>query len=154
VSRTAILEVPAYGAAVRIELLWDQAPRTCAAVWSALPIAKPVFHGRRSGQELFLLADPFEDPGAENQPPSLASGDVLFLHLPPTWTDDYEQYTRSEQGMFDIALIYGPDALLRGPDAPVPANRFGCVVEDLPALAEIGTRMWLEGCQDAALLRA
>lgn len=153
-SGSAILEVPAYGVAVSVEMLWDEAPRTCAAVWSALPIAKPVFHGRRSGQELFLLADPFEDPGAENQPPNLTAGDVLFVHLPTTWADDHEQYNRSEQGLFDIALIYGPDALLRGPDGPIAANRFGRVVDDLPALAEIGTRMWLEGCQDGALLRA
>jgi Protein of unknown function (DUF3830) len=154
VGRAAVLEVPAYGAAVHVELLWDDAPRTCAAVWSALPIVKPAFHGRRSGQELFFLADPFENPGAENARLKLEAGDVLFAHMPPTWSDDHELYTRSELGLFDIAVIYGRDAMLRGPEAPVAGNLFGRVVEDLPALAEICTRMWLEGCEDIGLRRA
>jgi hypothetical protein len=153
-SRPAILEVPAYGAAARVELLWDDAPRTCAAIWSALPIVKPAFHARRSGQELFLLADPFENPGVENERMAVEAGDVLFAHMPPSWSDDHEDYTRGEQGLFDIAVIYGADALIRGPEAPVAGNRFGRVVDDLPLLAEICTRMWLEGCQDIALLRA
>lgn len=149
-----MLEVPAYGAEVRVELLWDDAPRTCAAVWSALPIVKPAFHARRSGQELFFLADPFDNPGAENERAEVEAGDVLFAHMPPTWTDDHEDYTRSELGLFDIVVIYGPDALVRGPEAPVAGNRFGRVVDDLPALVEICTRMWLEGCEDIALRAA
>lgn len=153
-SRAAVLEVPAYGAAVRVELLWDDAPRTCAAIWSALPIVKPAFHARRSGQELFFLSDPFENPGVENARLAPEPGDVLFAHMPPSWSDDHELYTRSEQGLFDIAVIYGPDAMLRGPDAPVAGNRFGRVVDDLPALAEVCTRMWLEGCENIALRRA
>ncbi|HYI98183.1 MAG TPA: DUF3830 family protein [Thermoleophilaceae bacterium] len=153
-SREAVLEVPAYGAAVGVELLWDDAPRTCAAIWSALPIVKPAFHARRSGQELFLLADPFDNPGPENQRLEVAAGDVLFAHMPPSWTDDHEDYTRGELGLFDIALIYGPDALIRGPEAPVAGNLFGRVVEDLPALAEICTRMWLQGCENVTLRRA
>lgn len=152
-SRAAILEVPAFGAAVRVELLWDDAPRTCAAIWSALPIVKPAFHARRSGQELFLLADPFEHPGPENERLKVAAGDVLFAHMPPSWTDDHEDYTRSDQGLFDIAVIYGADALIRGPEAPVEGNLFGRVTDDLSALAEICTRMWREGCEDIALRR-
>lgn len=151
-SRAAVLEVPAYGAAVGVRLLWDDAPRTCAAIWAALPIVKPAFHARRSGQELFFLADPFEEPGPENERMELAAGDVLFAHMPPSWPDDHELYTRSERGLFDIAVMYGPDALLRGPEAPVAGNVFGRVVdEDLATLAEICTRMWLEGCEDIAL---
>lgn len=154
-NRAATFEVPAYGAAVRVELQWDAAPRTCAAVWDALPIVKPVFHGRRSGQELFFLADPFENPGPENERLALEAGDVAFAYMPPSWTDDHEEYTRDERGLFDIAVIYGPDALMRGPDAPVAVNRFGRVVEDdLAELAEIGTRLWLEGCENIALRRA
>lgn len=154
-SRAAILEVPAYDAAVRVELLWDDAPRTCAAVWSALPIAKPAFHGRRSGQELFFLADPFENPGPENARIAVEAGDVAFVYMPPSWRDDHEEFTRDDRGLFDIAVMYGPDAMMRGPDAPVTVNRFGRVAgEDLPGLAEIGSRMWLEGCENIALRRA
>lgn len=150
-----VLEIPAYGEEIRIELLWEQAPRTCAAVWRALPIDKPAFHGRRSGQELFVLADPFDQPGSENARAAVRPGDVVFLYLPPDWTDAHPDFPRDERGMFDIAFIYGPDALVRGPGGVVEANRFGRVLaEDLPRLAAACERMWLEGMEEVALREA
>jgi hypothetical protein len=150
-----LLDVPAYAAAVPIELLWDEAPRTCAAVWAELPIVKPAFHGRRSGQELFVLADEFASvPGPENSTNRVRAGDVAFLHLPPTWTDRHEQFTVSASGIFDIAFIYGPDALLRAPEGPVESNIFGRVVgPPLEDLAGVCDRMWREGARDVRLAR-
>lgn len=149
------LKIPAYDEEIRIELLWDQAPRTCAAVWAELPIDKPAFHGRRSGQELFILADPFESPGSENARATVRAGDVVFLYLPPDWTDEHPDFPQDERGMFDIAFIYGPDALVRGPHGLVEANLFGRVVaEDLPRLAAACERMWLEGMEQVRLCRA
>ena len=149
-----LFEVPAYATATRIELLRDEAPRTCRAVWDALPIEKPAFHARRSGKELFVLADPFKNPGPENTRLRLAGGDVLFVHLPAVWKDDHPDFTRSDAGIFDIALIYGDDALLRGPVAPIEGNLFGRVASaDLPKLVELCERMWREGTELVRLRR-
>jgi hypothetical protein len=147
-----MLEVPAFGTETPIRLLWEEAPRTCAAVWDALPVRKPAFHARRSGKELFVLADPFANPGAENLRMRLAAGDVLFIHFPPTWSDDHEDFTRSDAGLFDIAVIYGADALLRGPEGPVEGNLFGRIPDERQAeFAALCQRMWLEGLEEVVL---
>ncbi|MEX1142429.1 MAG: DUF3830 family protein [Thermoleophilaceae bacterium] len=145
-SRGLLVAVPAYDAAIRVELLWADAPATCAAIWAALPIEKPAFHGRRSGQELFVLADPFEPPGRENARRVVNAGDVVFVHLPPGWTDHHPDFPSAEHGLFDIAFIYGSDACVRGPEGVVDANLFGRVLaEDRAALARVCERVWLEG---------
>ncbi len=150
-----MLEIPAFGTKVRIRLLWEEAPRTCAAIWGQLPIEKPAFHGRRSGQELFVLADAFDEPGPENSVERVDAGDVIFVHLPPSWEDRHADYTDTDAGLFDIAFVYGPDALLRGPSEVVTTNLFGRVEEpDLPALAGACSRMWLDGGRDVRLIRA
>jgi hypothetical protein len=152
--RRALLEIPEYETATPVDLLWDQAPRTCASIWNALPIAKPAFQARRSGKELFILADPFELPGEENLRFRLAGGDVLFVHFPPDWSDEHADFNRSEAGLFDIAFIYGADALLRGPASPVEGNLFGRIPDaDLPAFAEACRQMWLGGMRDVVLRR-
>lgn len=150
-----LLDVPAYAAAIPIELLWEDAPQTCAAIWAELPIEKPAFHGRRSGKELFVLADAFATvPERENGTERVRAGDVLFLHLPPAWKDTHEAYTASPAGLFDIAFIYGSDALVRGPDGPVEGNVFGRVVGPaLEDLARVCERMWREGVEDVRLAR-
>lgn len=145
-ARTMMLEIPAYGERFEIELLWDEAPRTAAAVWAALPIEKPGFHGRRSGKEVFLLADPFENPGRENTRLELDHGDVMFVYFPPDWSDDHPDFTRGEEGLFDIAFVYGEDAMLCGPEQPLRANHFGRVRSDqLERLAAACDRIWREG---------
>lgn len=147
-----VLEVPAYRSTIEIDLLWEEAPHTCRAVSEALPIAKPAFHARRSGKELFVLVDPFGNPGPENLRLRLAAGDVLFIHFPPAWKDDHAEFTRSGEGLFDIAAIYGADALLRGPEGPVEGNLFGRIREEhLPDFAAVCRRMWLEGAEDIVL---
>jgi hypothetical protein len=150
-----VLEVPAFGSATPIQLLWEEAPRTCRAVWDALPIRKPAFHARRSGKELFVLADPFENPGRENLRLRLAAGDVLFIYFPPSWSDDHQDFTRSDAGLFDIAAIYGSDALLRGPDGPVEGNLFGRISkQNQPEFAGLCQRMWMEGLEEIVLRQA
>jgi hypothetical protein len=152
--RRGLLDIPAYGSATPIDFLWEKAPRTCEAVWNALPIHKPAFQARRSGKELFILADPFELPGEENSRLRLAGGDVLFVHFPPDWRDEHADFTRSQAGLFDIAFIYGDDALLRGPDSPVRGNLFGRIPDsELEAFAEVCQDMWLQGMQDVVLRR-
>jgi len=155
VSAEIVIEVPAWGTATPIQLLWDEAPETCEAICRALPIEKPAFHARRSGKELFVLTDPFKLPPHENRRLQLHDGDVLFIHFPPTWTDDHPDFTRSADGIFDIALIYGEDALLRGPDAPVEGSLFGRITPDhREKFRSICRRMWMEGTQDVVLRRA
>ena len=65
-------------------LLDDQAPRTCRAVWDALPQEGDVYHAKYAGNEFYALvpAFPSEPLGIENGTIVPAKGDVGYLHLP------------------------------------------------------------------------
>ena len=62
-------------------LLDDEAPRTCAAVWDALPLSAPVFHGKYARNEIYTLLPAFapSDPGKENTTVTPIPGDVCWF---------------------------------------------------------------------------
>lgn len=152
-SKDILLKVPALGSTSVVRMLWDEAPETCKAVWDALPLVQPVFHGRRSGKEVFILTDPLPVPEAENSTAVGHTGDVFFLRLPPTWSDDHQDFNRSDKGVFDMAFIYGEDALLRGPNEVLSGNLFGRIVEGLEEFSSACEEIWLHGTQDLAMER-
>jgi hypothetical protein len=68
-----------------VQLLWDAAPRTCAALVEALPDGTEVMacHARHSGAEaLFLTPEVLRDVGDENASLEYDVGDVLFGYEP------------------------------------------------------------------------
>lgn len=150
-TKQMLLAIPIYETRTVIELLWQQAPRTCRAVWDALPMRYPAFHARRSGKELFILPDPLPVREPENATATCRGGDVFFLYLAPTWSDDHPDFNRTEQGLFDIAFIYGDDALLRGPREVLAGNLFGHIVDGLDSFAETCERIWLHGSTEVVL---
>ena len=62
-------------------LLDDEAPRTCAAVWDALPLSAPVFHGKYARNEIYTLLPAFApaDPGKENTTITPIPGDLCWF---------------------------------------------------------------------------
>ncbi len=57
------------GVSCRARMLDDEAPRTAAAVWNALPQVSQVYHGKYARNEVYNLvpafsADPGPRPGA------------------------------------------------------------------------------------------
>ena len=71
-------------------LLDEKAPRTCEAVWNALPQEGEVYHAKYASNEIYILVPAFapEEPGPENCSMVPAAGDVMYftlesgLHLP------------------------------------------------------------------------
>ena len=49
------------------EMLDDEAPKTCQAVWDALPQTGPTYHAKWANNEIYILTPPFaaEEPGRE-----------------------------------------------------------------------------------------
>ena len=76
----------------RARLLDDEAPRTAAAVWDALPLGGQVFHGKFARNEIYTLTPAFaeHEPGPENTTVTPIPGDlcsVSYTHLTlPTTT--------------------------------------------------------------------
>ncbi len=54
-SRFVTVTLDKRGVSCVARLLDDEAPRTCAAVWDALPLSAPVFHGKYARNEIYTL---------------------------------------------------------------------------------------------------
>jgi hypothetical protein len=69
-------------------LLDDDAPRTCEAVWSALPLGGAIYHAKYARNEVYTMLDPFAraEPGLE---PEAMAGDACERILANTVIEEY-----------------------------------------------------------------
>ena len=67
-TRFMTITLDKHGVSCKARLLDDAAPRTCQALWDALPLSAPVFHGKYARNEIYTLLPAFteHDPGKEN----------------------------------------------------------------------------------------
>jgi hypothetical protein len=73
------------------ELLDQAAPKTCEAVWKALPLEGSAFHAKRAHNEVYTLVAPFADRevGVENATIFPIPGDVVYFFFPPDRVSNY-----------------------------------------------------------------
>lgn len=137
----------------RARLLDDEAPRTCAAVWDALPLAGDLFHAKYARNELYTFVPPFADiePGLENPTVTPIPGDVCYFaftagQLPSgSYGYDPDEATAGHDGAIDLAVFYGRNNLLLNGDVGwVPGSVFA-VIDDLESLAAAGNDVWRHG---------
>lgn len=142
------------GVACVARLLDDEAPRTCDAVWNALPQGGEAFHAKYARNEIYALVPPFatDELGLENTTITPIPGDVVYFHF-EAWqlspgSHGYEQ--GSEDGgsaqTVDLAIFYGRNNLLLNPDFGfVPGNVFATIVEGLDEIAAASQDLWRAG---------
>ena len=130
-------------------LLEDKAPRTCAAVWAALPQEGGVFHAKYASNEIYTLVPPFpnDEIGAENRTVTPAAGDVCYFHFPAGMSRPPAAVEAGLVGPFvDLAVFYDRDNLLLSPkEGFTPGNVFATIVENLDGIREAGNSIWREG---------
>lgn len=141
-------------------LLDDVAPRTCAAVWDALPLSDDAFHAKYARNEIYTLVPAFaaEEPGRENPTITPIPGDVAYFTF-ETWqlapsSHGYSPDAAPLQSptIVDLALFYERNNLLLNPDFGwVPANIFATIVEGLDDIAEASDDMWRRGFEGERL---
>jgi hypothetical protein len=136
------------------ELLDAQAPRTCAALWDALPQSGDAFHGKYARNEVYTLVEDFaaQPPGHENTTITPIPGDVCAF-----WFTGQELGSAShgysadrrpeaEKMIVDLAFFYERNNLLLNPDVGwVPGNVFATIVEGLDEIAAASADLWLHG---------
>ena len=136
------------------ELLDAQAPRTCAAVWEALPRGGDAFHGKYARNEIYTLVEDFaaQPPGRENSTITPIPGDVCAFWFTGqelgSASHGYSDERRpdEEASVVDLALFYERNNLLLNPDVGwVPGNVFATIVEGLAEIAAASGDMWLNG---------
>ncbi|MBI2469019.1 MAG: DUF3830 family protein [Candidatus Rokubacteria bacterium] len=128
-------------------LLEEEAPRTCAAVWAALPLEGDTYHAKWAGRELYTLVPPLGSrPGEENATITPIPGDVLYFDVPPDTIDLPVALRRAHpQGLVDIAVFYGRNNLLLGPAGFMPGNLFATITKGLDAYAKACHELFREG---------
>ena len=126
-------------------LLDEEAPRTCDALWNALPVEGDAYHARWAGREVYTLIPPLDvDPGKENATILPIAGDLLYFEVPAA-SIDIPPERRTGQPFIDLALFYGRNNFLLGPEGYMPGNLFATVTENLEGLAAACESIWREG---------
>ncbi len=126
-------------------LLEEEAPLTCEAFWNALPLEGDAYHARWAGREVYTLVGPFAtDPGVENATILPITGDLLYFELNPV-SIDIPPARRTGERVIDIALFYGRNNFLLGPEGYQAGNLFATITENLEGLAEACESIWREG---------
>jgi len=141
-------------------LLDDEAPRTCDAVWNALPLSAAVFHGKYARNEIYTLLPAFTAvaPGKENTTITPIPGDLCYFAFDsddlgnPAYGYEDSAGTSTMGPIVDLALFYGRNNLLiNGDQGWVPGNVFGTIVEGLDEMAAACQDVWMGGARGETL---
>ncbi|HWE14069.1 MAG TPA: DUF3830 family protein [Solirubrobacteraceae bacterium] len=143
------------------ELLDDVAPRTCQAVWDALPLRSQVYHGKYARNEIYSLTPSFaaREPGLENPTITPARGDVMYfcfqagqLHTRSHGYLDEGGSEDPQELIIDLALFYERNNLLLNPDTGfVPGSVFATITEGLEEMAAAAQDLWFRGVEGEQL---
>jgi hypothetical protein len=121
------------------DLLEEEAPRTCAAIWDALPAAGPAHHATYSGSECVFRLPELLKLEPENASAEVVPGDVAY-----TWFAAGQCYGVAED-FSEICWFYDRDAVPSMPEGPVPVSRFARIREGSDAFYRVCRRMRKEG---------
>ncbi len=133
------------------ELLGKDAPRTCEAVWNALPLQGPAQHAKYARNDVYAMVPRFTAAavGLENPTVTPIPGDVVLFDFPGgmlhrSFKEDVG--VAELPGVIDLAIFYGRNNLLLNGDVGwVPGNVYGTIVEGLDVMAEACHDVWRSG---------
>jgi hypothetical protein len=155
-TRRITISLDKRGVSCVARLLDDLAPRTCAAVWDALPQSGDAYHAKYARNEIYALLPAFADPapGTENPTVTPIPGDVCYFGFEPWQIGNaaygYNEGSQAHSGehVVDLAVFYGRNNLLiNGDQGWVPGNVFATIEEGLEAIAKAAQDMWLRGVE-------
>src|ERR1700743_2600042 len=136
------------GVSCLAEMLEKEAPRTCEAVWSALPQAGDAQHAKYARNEVYAMVPRFSETevGMENPTVTPIPGDVVYFSFPGGMLDrkfKEEKGIDGLPGVVDLAVFYGRNTLLLNGDVGwVPGNVYATIVDGLDRMAEACNDVW------------
>jgi hypothetical protein len=150
-SRLMSITLERRGVSCLAELLDKDAPRTCEAVWSALPLAGDAYHAKYARNEVYTMVERFAtpEPGLENPTVTPIPGDVVYFSFDGGMLDrgfKEEKGIAALPGVIDLAIFYGRNNLLLNGDVGwVPGNVYATITEGLDRMAEACNDIWRSG---------
>ncbi|GDY33579.1 DUF3830 family protein [Gandjariella thermophila] len=159
-SRRITISLDKRGVSCVARLLDDLAPRTCAAVWDALPQSGDAYHAKYARNEIYALLPAFAQPGPGMENPTVTPipGDVCYFGFEPWQIGNaaygYNEGSQAHSGehVVDLALFYGRNNLLiNGDQGWIPGNVFATIEDGLDEIARAAQDMWLRGVEGETL---
>jgi hypothetical protein len=150
-TRHLTIALPLRGVSCVAELLEKDAPRTCDAVWQALPMGGDIYHAKYARNEVYTMVERFagEEIGLENPTITPIPGDLVYFDFPGGMLDrkfKEEKGIDALPGVVDLALFYGRNNLLLNGDVGwVPGNVYATIVDGLDRMAEACNDVWRSG---------
>jgi len=148
------------GVSCRARLLDAEAPRTCEAVWNALPRGGDAFHAKYARNEVYTMVPRFApaEPGTENPTVTPIPGDVVYFSFSEGVLDQgFKENAGIESlpGVIDLAVFYGRNNLLLNGDIGfVVGNVFATIVDNLDEMAVACHDVWRTGSVGERLVYA
>jgi len=148
------------GVSCLARLLDDEAPRTCAAVWEALPQGGDAQHAKYARNEIYTIVPRFAptEPGVENPTVTPIPGDIVYFSFSEGMLDrgfKQDQGLVDQPGVVDLALFYGRNNLLINGDIGwVVGNVYATIVEGLDEMAVACHDVWRSGSVGERLVYA
>jgi len=150
-ARTMRITLAKRGVSCLAELLEKDAPRTCDAVWAALPQAGDAQHAKYARNEVYTMVPRFagHQGGLENPTVTPIPGDVVFFSFAGGMLDRefrQDQGVEGLPGVIDLAIFYGRNNLLLNGDVGwVPGNVYATITEGLDRMAQACHDVWRSG---------
>lgn len=132
-------------------LLDEDAPRTCAAVWGALPQGGDAQHAKYARNEVYTMVPRFapEEPGIENPTVTPIPRDVCYFSFAEGQLDrafKADQAITDLPGVVDLAIFYGRNNLLLNGDIGwIVGNVFATIEEGFDEIAAACHDVWRSG---------
>ncbi len=141
-------------------LLDEDAPRTCNALWDALPQGGEAQHAKYARNEVYTIVPRFApaEPGMENPTVTPIPGDVVYFPFSEGMLDlafRQDQGLTGQPGVVDLAIFYGRNNLLLNGDIGwVVGNVFATIVDGLDEMAVACHDVWRSGSVGERLVYA
>ena len=141
------LTIVELGITALAELMEDDAPKTSDAMWKILgePFECKAKHSIWCGRKITLnvpeanrVIDPAQIP-AENRTVYPKTGDLVWNYWPPRAVRGFPE------GVWDFMVIYGPEAIMKGPLGQEPCNLFARITQGLEEFSAACSQIRVSG---------
>ena len=133
------------------DLLEEDAPTTCDAIWQILPLRVPAVHDIWSGHQVLAHLENTLILPPENVLTYIPMpGDLFYYYRPPHYVRG-APFGRVEST--ELGIVYDRDTRPQGPRGPEAVNLFGHISSGIEVFAEACLEMVTRGQKDLLIER-
>ena len=150
-ARQIRISIPDDGVSAVADLLEDDCPNTCQALWSLMPLRIRAVHDIWSGHQVLAHLDNRVVLQPENVLTYIpVPGDMFYYYRPP---HNFRAAPNGRTESAELGIVYDRDTRPQGPRGPEAVNLFASISSGLEALARACEDMIYRGQKDLLIER-